>query len=151
MNRLGQLNGLMPRYFAWKLNASRTRGSSKERPRSASTVVCGRTSGSIAARPGSKKSRSPDHGRWSTRVKAENFLRFSSRNSGNFSASAGLSFAISAAMRAGSGVQSSVVSTFRSSLSKSSRYCGSRRVSSTPWASGPPFPGWSCRSSPHIA
>src|SRR3954467_6215018 len=46
-NKLGQLNGDMPRYFAWNENASRTRGSLKYRPSSRSSDSHGRKSGSI--------------------------------------------------------------------------------------------------------
>src|SRR5262245_63520342 len=45
-NRLGQLNGDMPRYFDWNVNASRMRGSAKCRPSSESTDRHGRRIGS---------------------------------------------------------------------------------------------------------
>ena len=57
VNRLGHLNGDMPRYLAWNENARRTRSSLKYVARSLSTVRCGRISFSERSTSGRSRSR----------------------------------------------------------------------------------------------
>ncbi len=62
VNRLGQRNGDMPRYLLWNENASRTRGSEKNVPRSVSTERCGRSSRNALSTFGRNRSRAEWNG-----------------------------------------------------------------------------------------
>ncbi len=95
VNRLGHLNGDIPRYLLWKENASRTRGSLKcgrDRRRHCETDA---EQAVPSAGRGVKQARQLEKGRCRIGRKASNFARFSVDEARHAAASAGDSRAIS--------------------------------------------------------
>ena len=125
-NRLGQLNGDMPRYFDWNENASRTRSSRKYRPSSASSDFHGLSVGNSFMSCHRTRSRQPWNGRSRHGRNFSILTRLSARKRRTFGASAGLIFATSASNFARSGVQFSWPP-----LPNAMRYCGSSRTIGT--------------------
>ncbi len=126
VKRDGHLNGDIPRYFDWKLKASRRSRSRNQRLRSVSTLDQGRRFG--RARSMSRRIRSlrPRKERWRMGTKLSNFAAFVSRYRRTFGASDGDRRAASAVRRSMSGVASKVRPS-----SNWRRYIGSRRRRST--------------------
>jgi hypothetical protein len=131
VNRLGHSNGLMPRYFDWKLIARRDSSLLKYRVRCVYTDSHGRRTGATFIVSRFIRSRRPRIGLRRLGSISASFLRLSAMKRRNAAPSPGCTRSSCAAIFARSPVVSICVGAVPRSFPMRSRYIGSSRLSST--------------------